>query len=633
MKIMREERLWTFKGIRRWIIIGLWIEGFSISLWAGEITKIIPNIGEVGTYITVEGEGFLPTEAVRIDVGRSTGIGEAIADKAGKIKTVLQLNPQPAGQLRIKAIGIISRSYDSEPFVVKGHIRDVVPPKGGVGDFITVSGEGYGWEEDVSVNFGKNIGIGKTKTDGDGNFSVSFTIDTQPAGPKEIKVKGEVSGEEDVETLLIKSKLFRVYPAVGSCGTYVTLEGTGYGINEELRVDFGKTLGIGKASSNEDGVFFYAFKTDIQCWGPKNIIVNGLQSGEVSTAQFGIKSRIMSISPITGVVGDIITIKGTGFAPTESVRIDFVGQLSVSIPTTDENGVFETIFPIPIRPGGEGRRISTVGLKSIQIDYVDMFTLKPQIISVYPSVGPVNTMVTVSGNGFGRNEPICLIFDQLGTVTTGVSTDRGEILVAFSASIGNYGNKEIIVRSLTTDVSCYDKFMIVSRIVSVSPQVGPVGSCVTVIGDGYGMTETVRVKLDKNDIAVAKAVSGVFNAVFTVSPQIGGHKVIGVIGDLTNEKKESSFSVKGKISNISPLCGVEGQLVEIEGNGFGKSEQIEITFGKTKGAVMTTSDEEGNFKTQFTVIGEPGNENILVIGYESGQIERREFVILQEEER
>jgi hypothetical protein len=60
--------------------------------------------------------------------------------------------------------------------------------------------------------------------------------------------------------------------------------------------------------------------------------------------------RQVTLNPQTGVVGAVVTVTGSGFAPIEKLNIEWSGGDIVKTPTdviTDSKGVFSFTFPIP----------------------------------------------------------------------------------------------------------------------------------------------------------------------------------------------------------------------------------------------------------------------------------------------
>lgn len=131
----------------------------------------------------------------------------------------------------------------------------------------------------------------------------------------------------------------------------------------------------------------------------------------------------VSVTPISGVVDSLITVKGTGFTANRAFRqadggngtITFGGgdipgnpptdvltwrsHTAAGLPGTSETGLFEVMFPVPAVRGSIG------GTKTIRINdgFVvgeTKFTVGAPTITTVPQTSKPNTMITVNGSGF-----------------------------------------------------------------------------------------------------------------------------------------------------------------------------------------------------------------------------------------
>jgi len=66
----------------------------------------------------------------------------------------------------------------------------VAPTAGTVGTVVTISGTGYGANDNITIAFGTNDNIQQAVADEYGSFTTSFTVDTQAYGTTTITVSG-----------------------------------------------------------------------------------------------------------------------------------------------------------------------------------------------------------------------------------------------------------------------------------------------------------------------------------------------------------------------------------------------------------------------------------------------------------
>ena len=125
----------------------------------------------------------------------------------------------------------------------------------------------------------------------------------------------------------------------------------------------------------------------------------------------------VSLSPISGPIGQPVTVSGQGFAANSPLIATFDGSQVPFSFTTDGSGKIppNAIFTVP-----QG---STAGNKIVKIidgkfNYASAnFTVTTSSIAVSPQIGPVGTAVTVTGSNFIDNSTIAINFNGNPIVT------------------------------------------------------------------------------------------------------------------------------------------------------------------------------------------------------------------------
>ncbi|MEW6606905.1 MAG: hypothetical protein AB1414_05555 [bacterium] len=88
------------------------------------ITSISPAFGTIGTIVRIIGEGYLPSEQIRIDFGTTSSIAVIEADAYGILSAILTIDSQPYGTKTITATGVLSNTPAEAIFV----LLDSLPP-------------------------------------------------------------------------------------------------------------------------------------------------------------------------------------------------------------------------------------------------------------------------------------------------------------------------------------------------------------------------------------------------------------------------------------------------------------------------------------------------------------------------
>ncbi|MEW6607027.1 MAG: FG-GAP-like repeat-containing protein, partial [bacterium] len=466
--------------------------GIRGSEWSAEqiavtanITLVSPHSGTVGTIVTIKGDGYLQTELIRIDFGTIMSIAIATTDALGSFVSSFTVQTQPFGIYTISATGFVVSARVS--FSIRGNIVFVSPTSGLRGTNVTISGNGYSAIEDIVVDFGKTKTIATCISSEVGSFSVTFTVDTQPAGTTTILVRGISSNEGCYSYFVItlKPKITLVSPAMGTVGSIVELAGAGFDLNEAIAIDFGKSLTIATTTTDEFGAFSGNFKVDTQGYGTTTIVTRGLTSGQNAVDTFIIRGNIVLVTPTSGLIGTKVTVAGNGFAALERVTIGFGRNPTIATVLSTAQGTFTTTFTADTQPGCGTITVSAKGKDCVAYSW---FKMIGRITIISPQQGTIGTVVTVRGDGFAASELIYIDFGTNPTIAVILSDGLGRFTAVFTADT-QPGCGTITVSAKGKDCVAYSWFKMIGRITIISPQQGIIGTVVTVRGDGFAASE------------------------------------------------------------------------------------------------------------------------------------------------
>ncbi|MEW6097358.1 MAG: cohesin domain-containing protein [bacterium] len=546
----------------------------------------------------------------------------------GSFTVVFTADIQPYCTKTVRARGLASGRSAEAVFCILPQISMVAPPSGTVGSIVTVAGNGFSATELICVRFGTTPTIQTNCSSANGSFMISFSVDTQPYGTKTVRAIGLMSGMFADAVFCIQPKIIRVIPAFGTVGTMVTVWGNGFGGNEVVSIDFGTTLMITSIHTTLEGTFVTTFIVDTQPYGTTTIMATGVSSWAMANTTFYILPCIILVSPWTGTVGSIVTVRGNGFGATEGVHISFGTTRTIQMTMADVSGSFVTTFTVDTQPYGT-TTIAATGLNSgYRVTMV--FFILPKIF-VTPNIGTVGSIVTIAGNGYGANESIRVDFGITFAITMSTASVSGSFATTFTIDTQPYGTTTIHAYGLSTGGSVFGTFRIVSSIICISPYIGSVGTRVTIWGNGYGALELVRVDFGRTRsiCTVYSNSSGTFSALFTVDMQPHGTTTVGCYGMNSQVQNYMWFCIRGSIVLISATAGTVGSSVSIIGNGFGATEMIMISFGSVVSLTTASTTGNGNFNTTFIVNTQPfGNTTISVIGLMTQERVSERFTIL-----
>jgi hypothetical protein len=141
----------------------------------------------------------------------------------------------------------------------------VSPSSGQVGSIVTIEGQNFATNTQVSISFGTHQTITTTISSINGTFSVTFIASTQPSCTKVITAQ-DTSGNYATTIFLLSPspKITSVSPISGGIGTDVTIKGSGFAPNTTITIAFGTNPLITTCISSSLGSFSTTFIVDTQ---------------------------------------------------------------------------------------------------------------------------------------------------------------------------------------------------------------------------------------------------------------------------------------------------------------------------------------------------------------------------------
>ncbi|MEK9150409.1 MAG: hypothetical protein AAB267_10250, partial [Candidatus Desantisbacteria bacterium] len=424
--------------------------------------------------------------------------------------------------------------------------------------------------------------------------------DTQVYGNTVISVNGLVAGTA-TGCFTVLPELIKVEPSTGTVGTPVIVSGQGYASSETIYIRFGNNMEpAANTITNDKGIFTTAFVVDTQGFGTTTVNAIGVNSAS-SARYFFITPQLYGVAPTSGTIGADITIRGNGYKTNDLVTIDFGTTIEIlKNKLADADGSFVLSFTVSAQVFGTCTIVAK-GMYSSSAN--NLFFVVPQIIGITPTTGTVGTIVGLIGNGYTGNEVISVGFGQIGSIATMAANTNGQFSNTFTIGSQPYGTTTVTAIGLVSQHQANTVFMVTQQVVSISPQAGTIGTIVTMIGNGYGLSAAVRIDLGSiQSIAlVSSNVNGVFTAIFTVGLQTSGTKSVTATGLNTGAVSSIAFKIKPNVSLITPTQGSVGTIITLSGDGYNSFEPINVDFGTTKTIITFGAMPGGTFTSTFTI--------------------------------
>ena len=433
------------------------------------------------------------------------------------------------------------------------------PDDGVVGTEVEVTGEDFGDDEDIEIEYDGDditdeIIDGDDETDGNGVFEFTIVIPESTAGAHTITVTGEESLSEAVAEFTVEPQI-TLSPASGPSGTEVTVTGTGFGRSSDIEYVELDNDEVDIESGDEDtsryGSFDFTFLVP-----PEDLDTYDLQvedeDGNTAEAEFTIVvAAATSLSLTTGYVGTEVTVTGTGFRAGTAITITLCNRQFSTAAQSD--GSFSASFNIPTCPAGTHEMTISDGTSTATAT----FEVKASA-SLSQNQGHVGTEVTVTGTGFKAASPVAITFankQEAATITDGY----GSFSASFTVPGVLPGTHRVRISDGTNTAEANFE---IRTSASLSATTGHVGTNVTVSGVGFEVGKTATITYGGTEVAKATvAGDGTFSATFNVPASASGQHTI-VVTDGTNTQ-QFTFAVESDAPSpptpLEPEMGVKAK--------------------------------------------------------------------------
>ncbi len=391
-----------------------------------------------------------------------------------------------------------------------------------VGTQVRIWGDGFTEDSYYIIHFGDRT---LTPVDTDnivqsgGVFDNYFIVPDMSAGFYSVWVTTEVDTSVSKSFKIISEPRITISSTSGYVGDQVTVSGSGFTADSSAQILFddssaGSSVSIGSTGNMPNTVI-----TIPDARSGSHTISARDSSGTVAPSLTYTVSPKMTVSSVSGGVGDQVVLSGNGFAASQSLGVyfDSVIMPAQAMVTSAQGGFSNLVFTIPSSSRGDHIIKVQAGSSSATATFA-----VGQKVTVSPETGPPGTVVTVSGTGFTPYQVISVRLNSVPVVTTPsllsalydgsfsgsftVSGAAGTYLVAVSDGIITSS------RSFTTVITG-----------SMDPIQGNVGTDVTVSGTGFVPNSLVIVKFDGVEVASANvAANGAVTAAFKAPAVRGG---------------------------------------------------------------------------------------------------------------
>jgi len=459
---------------------------------------VSPTSGPIGTEITVAGAGFDRASAVTITFkGIDVTPSQApVTDEVGSFTTSFLAPPTIAGDHLITATDEALNSASSS-FTLLEVTVSIDPTSGSVGTLAAVTGTQATpnglvtiWWDDATVDSVTALQ--------DGTYSSDFTVPASTAGEHTVTA-------EDTESTNTASQSFTVEPRIvlsmteGSVGTELSATGTGFAGDAFVDINFDTTLMVDDLSTDSTGGFTANFAVPASVAGSHTVTATDTIDPTITASTpFTVIPKI-TIDVTEGPIGTEVEVTGTGFAGTSTITLTFDG-IDVTpdpAPETDEFGSFTASFETPPAPAGD---YTVTAIDGADNEATAAFTLWRITVSIDPTSGPVDIVVTITGNYATPEGSVAIRWDNID-ITTITAEPDGTYSYYLTVPPSVTGDHTITVEDVESTNTATQTFTVEPQII-LTPEDGAVGDSVTVTGTGFsgGTQVAVYFDIDKDGV-------------------------------------------------------------------------------------------------------------------------------------
>jgi hypothetical protein len=397
---------------------------------------------------------------------------------------------------------------------------------------------------------------------------IDFTVPEAAKGKQRVTLK---VGNDYFTTEFTITTSISINSNEGTVGSNLTVTGRGFNGNEsgiQILYDGSPTeMGI---NANNKGSWQITFKIPPSSRGKHVIDAEGITPAtDIADWNFTVIPKI-DISPVSGWVGAVVGIAGSGFGSGETnIKLTYDGLTVKTGIFADGKGSWQSAFSIPTSAKGS-HEINAFGAVTPDGDVMKAnFNVSPaiklELTSGYLG-GAINVgdSLWVSGVGFETNETnIQVTFDGTLVASNIVADAKGSWSDRLDIPPCTRGEHAINASGEATKASdIIDATVIISPEIELSPTSGAIDTEITIRGTGFSANQIITISYDGAEVNTGTATDtkGEFTTSFKIpKSKTGDHTV--TVTDATASVFSVSLNVESTPPSaprlISPEAGAE----------------------------------------------------------------------------
>jgi hypothetical protein len=574
------------------------------------IFSLSPALGPAGTFVTIIGADFGPTQ------GTSTvsfnGTVASVTSWGSTGLTAIVPTGSTTGSVVVNVAGTLSNGV---VFITPGapNVFSVSPATAPTGWLVTITGTNFGGTQGTStVSFNGNLATATS-------WSPTQIVATVPSAATSGIVTVTASGVAGT------AAFFNVYtgpvvssfsPNTSAVGNIVSIQGSGF-----------------FAAQGSSTVTFNGVPATVSSWSDQLIqalVPSGATTGNLLVTVDGFATNagtftvvpiptITNLSPTSGVINSSVTITGTNFGSTQGTSTVSFNGTAATATSWSSTSITATV---PIGATNGNVIVAVLGVSGTGVN----FTVNSlSISSLSPTSGTVAKEVVINGTGFGDTQGTSTVTFN-GLTASPLSWSATQIFTRAPVQ-ATTGNVIVTVAGIASNAEIFT--VIPSPILnSLLPTSGGPGTSVTISGSNFGSTQngsTITLAGGNVNPTSWSATS----IAFTVPSGSSGTVNVWVSDFSGDQSNSLSFTIIPAVSiaSLSPSSGAVGDPITINGVSFGSTQGTSavkfngvtatasswsdtailagVPTGAMTGSVVVTVGSTSSSGVQFTVAARP----------------------------
>ena len=576
------------------------------------ITSVTPSTGQVGTRVTIEGQGLLAGGSV-VQTAQLAGVPVAAVQSSNNSYVVLvAADSSPlVGNVTLEADtgATVASANDAWTYAAKGSISGISPAAGQVGTFVTISGtnlRGYG-SAVTTVRLGSVQAAIQSHT----NAQVVVRAGADSVDAVNLTVvlvadTGAIITRTDLWEYKTLGNITQVSPASGQAGTRVTISGTGLlgGGTGVTSVSLNGVAATAIVSANQTDIVVVAGARASAGTGDVEVVANdGTQLVSSNAFAYLARGAVTTVAPVRGQLGTVVTITGTNLLQGASAvtAVQLAGVEVESVISANDTII---VVVADAATAATEDVVSIVADTGASVASTGNFTydVPSAITAVSPASGQAGTRVTVQGtNLFGASNGNAISAARLDNQPATIVSANNTYVVVNAPNLPVTTTATVTLEAdsgARTVRNAAFTYIELGNITEFTPAQGQYGMRITIsgtnlLGGGTAVQQVRVANVPVLSVILANSTQIVVRLAPS-TPKTQPAVVTSDTGAVVTGAAQFTYVTASAITTVSPSSGQSGVLVTIAGTNLlaGGTAIVSVSLAGVAATVVSANNTQ-----------------------------------------